>query len=214
MDQTEQERKDRRNAYVKNWRKTIRSQKRMSCFVEEYVREKFHSVYSEAVNFYTALDALYPKKNDLRKTAEFRLWKKALSNRNDCETPPGEADQSHTCSSHGNDEPVQQQGDNMVLRIPLLPRPSSLQTLPSETPLEIPTPQPLTPPEVGAELTVEIQPLESLADPENIDQRIQEIIEELQNDPDLEGIFDNVQSPEQIDEGIEVPDGEMDFYQW
>ena len=214
------ERKDRRNTYVKNWRQITRRQKRVSCFVEEYVREKFHSVYSEALNFYTALDVLYPKKIDLRKTKEFRRWKKALADGNDSETPvipPDEAGQNQACSSHSIDKPEQQRGDNMVLKIPLLPQPSLPQTSPSENSSEIsietPPPRPLTPPEVGAEFTVEMPPLESLAEPENIDQRIQEIIEELQNDPDLEGIFDNLQPPEQVDEGIEVADDdEMVFY--
>ena len=204
------ERKDRRNTYVKKWRQTTKRQKRVCYFVEEYVREKFHSMYSEALNFYTELDGLYPQKIDLRKTVEFRRWKQALADGNDSETPvipPDEAGQNQPCSSHSIDE--QQRGDNMVLRIPLLPQPSSPQTQP-----EIPPPRPLTPPEVGAELTVEMPPLESLPGPENIDQQIQEIIEELQNDPDLEGIFNNLQSPEQVDEGIEVADGEMDFYQW
>ena len=214
LDRAEQEmreRKDQRNAYVKNWRKTIRKQKRVCYFVEEYVREKYHSVYSEALKFYTALDVLYPQKNDLRKTVEFRRWKQVLADGNDSETPvipPDEADQNQ---SHSIDEPDQQRGDNMVLRIPLLPQPSSSQTSPSEnlsetpieTPPEIPPPRPLTPPEVGAEVTVEMPPLGLLAGPENIDQRIQEIIEELQNDPDLEGIFDNLQSSGQVDEGIE-----------
>ena len=227
LDQAKQEireKKDRRNTYVKNWRQTTRRQKRVCYFVEEYVREKFHSVYSEALNFYTVLDVLYPQKIDLRKTVEFRRWKQTLADGNDSETPvipPDEPGQNQAYSSHSIDEPDQLRDDNMVLRIPLLPQPSSPQTSPSEnpsetsieTPPEIPPPQPLTPPEVGAELTVEMPPLELLAGPENIDQHIQEIIEELQNDPDLEGIFDNLQSPGLVDEGIEVADDEMDFYQ-
>ena len=214
LDQAKQEMKDRRNAYVKNWRQTTRRQKRVCYFVEEYVREKFHSVYSEALDFYNELDVLYPQKIDLRKTVEFRRWKNDLAHGNNSETPVILHDKADKNQSHNIDEPDQLRGDNMVLRIPLLPQTSPSEN-PSETSIEtqpeIPPPEPLAPPEVGAELTVEMPPLELLAGPENIDRRIQEIIEELQNDPDLEGIFDNLQSPGQVDEGIEVADDEMDF---
>ena len=102
---------------------------------------------------------------------------------------------------------------------------------PPEIPVEI-QPQPLaTPPEIGAEFTVEmplIQPETPLETDEQItDRRIQEIIEELRDDPDLNGIFNDFQPNNQIDEGIEVPtleqeletdigliDYEPGFYQW
>ena len=248
IDQARQEireRKDRRNVYVKNWRQSQRTQRRVSSFIEEYVREKFSNIYSEALNFYTALDTLYPKKNDLRRTTEFRSWKQAICDGNDSEIltpvmPLNEAAQNQIRSNRSTDQPDQQRGDNLVLRIPLLPHPSIPQTSPPEnrtieilqpetqverqpeisvetppeippsqpsTPPEIPPSQPSTLPEIGAEFTVEMPSLqlESLAGPdsENIDQRIHEIIEELQNDPDLDGIFDNLQPNNQIDEGIE-----------
>ena len=235
IDQARQEireRKDRRNVYVKSWRQSQRTRKRVSLFIEEYVREKFSNIYSEALNFYTALDTLYPKKIDLRKTTEFRSWKQTIRDGNDSEIstpaiPPNEAAQNQTRSNRSTDQPDQQRGDNLVLRIPLLPHPSipqapetQVETQPEipvgtppeippsqpSTPPEIPPFQPSTPPEIGAEFTVEMPllQLESLAGPdsENIDQRIQEIIEELQNDPDLDGIFDHPHPAEQIDEGI------------
>ena len=249
------ERKDRRNVYVKSWRQGQRTQRRISSFIEEYVREKFSNIYSEALNFYTALDTLYPKKIDLRKTTEFRSRKQTIRDGNDSVIltpviPLNEAAQNQTRSNRSTDQSDQQRGDNLVLRIPLLPHPSIPQTPetqvetqpeisvgtppeippsqpstppeipPSQpsTPPEIPPSQPSTPPEIppfqpstlpeiGAEFTVEMPllQLESLAGPdsENIDQRIQQIIEELQNDPDLDGIFDYPHPAEQIDEGIE-----------
>ena len=218
------------------------------------MREKFSNIYSEALNFYSALDTLYPKKNDLRKTTEFRSWKQAIRDGNDSEiltpvTPLNEAAQNQIQSNRSTDQPdQQQQGDNLVLRIPLIPHssipstppeiPSSQPSTPPEipssqpsTPPEIPPHQPSTLPEIGAEFTVEMPPLqpESLAglNSENMDQRIQEIIEELQNDPDLNGILDNLQPTEQTDEGIELPtfeeemevdmgliDQDPDFYAW
>ena len=246
------ERKDRRNVYVKTWRQSQRTQRRINSFIEEYVKEKFSNIYSEALNFYTALDTLYPKKIDLRKTTEFRSWKQTIRDGNNSEIltsviPLNEAAQNQTRSNRSTDQPDQQRGDNLVLRIPLLPHLSIPQTSPPEnrtieilqpetqverqpeisveTPPEIPPSQPSTIPEIGAEFTVEM-PLAG-PDSENIDQRIQEIIEELQNDPDLDGIFDNLEPNNQTDEGIEVPtleqeletdigliDYEPDFCQW
>ena len=46
-------------------------------------------------------------------------------------------------------------------------------------------------------------PLET--DEQITDRRIQEIVEELRDDPDLNGIFDDFQPDNQTDEGIEVP---------
>ena len=247
------ERKDKRNVYVKSWRQSQRIRRRVSSFVEEYVREKFNNIYSEALNFYNALDMLYPKKYDLRRTLEFRRWKQAICDGNNSEiltpvTPLNEAALIQIQSNRSTHQPdQQQQGDNLVLRIPLIPHSSIPQTrtveipqpstppeIPSSqpsTPPEIPTHQPSTVPEIGAEFTVEMPPLqpESLAglNGENIDQRIQEIIEELQNDPDLNGIFDNLQTTEQTDEGIGLStfeeemevdigliDQDPDFYGW
>ena len=183
MDQSNRETRDRRNTYVKKWRQTTARQKRVNYFIEEYVREKFHSVHAEAMVFYRTLDDLYPQKIDLRKTAEFRRWKKAIANANNCETPPDGQNQT----SHEQQQP----GDTNQM-----PQPSSPQT--SETPPEISTPPP---PEIGAEVTIEMPPIELPSGPENIDQSIMEILEELRNDPDLEGIFNDL--PSHVDEGFE-----------
>ena len=271
------ERKDKRNVYVRNWRESQRIQKRKTTFVDEYVRVKFTKVYSEALNFYSALDQLHPEKKDLCRTTEFRRWRAALSHDNK------NNNKKSTTVTH---QAEQQRTDKMMLNIPLIPRsrsrpnpivetqpetppettdetiaesqlatppeipveiqPQSLATPPETTdettaesqlatPPEIPVeiqPQSLaTPPEIGAEFTVEmplIQPETPLETDEQItDRRIQEIIEELRDDPDLNGILDDFQPNNQTDEGIEVPtleqeletdlgliDYEPDFYQW
>ena len=223
------ERKDKRNVYVRNWREGQRIQKRKSIFIEEYVRVKFTKVYSEAINFYSTLDQLYPEKKDLCRTKEFRSWRVGLSH--------GKKN-NNEISTTVTHQAEQQRTDNMMLKIPLIPHlsttrprptanptveiqpetppettdettPESQLATPPEIPVEIQL-QPLaTPPEIGAEFTVEtplIQvetPLET--DEQITDRRIQEIIEELRDDPDLNGIFDDFQSDNQTDEGIEVP---------
>ena len=179
-------RKDERNVQVRIWRQNKKIEKRLSVFVQEYVKEKYQNIYTEAVNFYTTLNGLYPKKNDLRKTKEFREWKKAKPDNN------RETSTTATTTNQAAQDQTVQQFDNFTLRIPLIPQSSIPQA-------EI-SPQEL---EIGADYTVETTPLQ--VETQGItDQRIQEIIEELQNDPDLDGIFNDIDMPtEQDDEGIE-----------
>ena len=196
------ERKDKRNSYVRNWRESQRVLKRQSIFVKEYVRIKCVEVYSEAMNFYSALDQVHPQKKDLLRTQEFRSWRATFNNNNKKK------------STAVTRQTVQQPIDNMRLKIPLLPLSSATPPQASVEPTvqsqpEIPPEtvdmttaelQLVTPPEIGAETTVEM-PIEMPHDFEITDSRIQEIIAELNNDPDLNGIVNNFQ----IDEGIEVP---------
>ena len=118
--------------------------------------------------------------------------------------------------------------DEITVEIPQLETPPEIT---DEITVEIPPSQLATPPEIGAEFTVEMPPLQFETPPETDDQitdrRIREIIEELRNDPGLNGIFDDPQPAEQTDEGIEVPsieeemevdiglvDYDPDFYAW
>ena len=244
-----QKRKDKRNAYVKSWRQTQRTQRRVSYFIEEYVREKYGNIYSEALNFYATLDRLYPEKIDLRKTREFREWKQTIPDDINRETLTAVTTVNQTAQNQINsnssiDQAEQQQTDNFVLRIPLIPRSSTPQAPPPED-RTVEIPQPTTPQEmsaeippsqpsqleIGAEYTIEIPPLQSEMLTENdegiTDQRIREIIQELQNDPDLDGLFNDIQPTEQNDEGIELPtieeemrvdlaliDHDPDFHAW
>ena len=205
------ERKDKRNVYVRDWREKQRVQKRKTIFVDEYVRVKFSKVYTEAINFYSALDQIYPEKKDLCRTTEFRSWRAKLSKK----------DKKSTTDTR---QPEHESTRNMVLNIPLLPHPS---TTPSQstantvettgqtsTVSELDTPSeiqqsPATPPEIGAEIIVEMPPIQPQTpletDDEITDRRIQEIIAELRDDPDLNAIFDDLEPNNQTDEGIEVP---------
>ena len=44
-------------------------------FVSEYVENKYVHIYEEAAELYNNLNEIYPRKPDLRRTDEFRLWK-------------------------------------------------------------------------------------------------------------------------------------------
>ena len=57
-------------------RKTHRSITRRELLVADYVQYKYSDIYAEAVQFYNVLNDLYPTKNDLKKTYEYKAWKK------------------------------------------------------------------------------------------------------------------------------------------
>ena len=187
------ERRDKRNVYVRDWREKQRKQKRKIAFVDEYVRVKYRDVYSEAINFYTALDQAYPRKRNLCKTSEFQSWRVEVHKK----------DKKSTAQ--------QEKTRNMALSIPLIPHSPPTPNTETSTTAEIQ--QPLaTPPGIGAELTIDMPPETPLeTDDQMTDRRIQEIIAELRDDPDLNGIFDDIETNNQSDEGIEVPTLEQEL---
>ena len=191
-------RRDTRNAYVKNWRQKQRVVKRKTIFVHEYVRAKFNKVYAEAMKFYSQLDQTYPDKKDLCRTTEFRKWRENVTKKSTAPTQQS----AHEAT--------------LVLNIPLLSHPPSTvettSTASELAPSEIQQ-SPSTPPEIGAETIVEMPPPTPLeTDDEINDRRIQEILAELRDDPDLNRIFNNVEPNDQIDEGVELPTLEQEMH--
>ena len=51
---------------------------RATIFMNEYIKEKYRETYEEAVAFYNYVNELHPKKNDLRKTQEFKAMKNGM----------------------------------------------------------------------------------------------------------------------------------------
>ena len=80
------EKAKQKEEYKKKWRVTERKKKRLNTFVAEYVRIKFGNVYNEAANFFKALTNIHPQKLDVRKTKEFKEWKKAIMNTENVES--------------------------------------------------------------------------------------------------------------------------------
>ena len=67
------------NAYKCKKRRESRSQTRESIFIREYVQNKYVHIFEEAAEAYNKLNNIYPRKPDLRRTDEFRLWKISVS---------------------------------------------------------------------------------------------------------------------------------------
>ena len=172
---------------------------RMNRIITEYVRSKHPEVYDEAKAVYTKLDMLYPTKKDLRKTYEF------------CVYTTGSKDNKYKYSRKLH----HQVSDNFVLEIPLMDT-SDAPTVASDIPpavippadippavippavippADIPPavippavippaviPPAVIPPDVGAEVTL----------PFLSNEIIDEIIEDLRNDPEINTFFDQI----------------------
>ena len=56
-------------------RRQYRQQAREALFIQDYVQHKYPEAYEEAATFYNYVNSIYPTKNDLRKTEEFKALK-------------------------------------------------------------------------------------------------------------------------------------------
>ena len=64
----------------KNARREItKTLTRQGMFIAEYVQCKYKEIYKEAANMYNQLNNQYPCKPDLRKTTQFRDWKNTMA---------------------------------------------------------------------------------------------------------------------------------------
>ena len=66
------------NEYKRSRRNQSRVKAREALFITEYVETKYNSIYKEAATMYNGINKRYPNKPDLRRSAEFRGWKNAM----------------------------------------------------------------------------------------------------------------------------------------
>ena len=211
-----------RMVYKRKWRQIEKKRKWFNSFITEYTRLKFGNVYNEAACFYNALQQLYPDKKVI-KTKEFISWKKALAENannpesniivqtlytstsyeekavesddesensgekavesdDETENSGEKAVESDTETENSGEESVESPyHDNMLLEIPLG------NYFPTVN-------NPETPPPPSNDYDYEVFS----------DERLQEIVSELRNDPELRNIFDQPENVEE-DEGVELP---------
>ena len=65
--------------YKKQKRRESRSNARQAIFVSDYLKFKYSHIYEEAAQEYNYLNRLYPRKPDLRRSVEYRVWKNNLA---------------------------------------------------------------------------------------------------------------------------------------
>ena len=166
-----QKAKTKRNTYVKAWRHCKKIERRQSLFVQEYIEEKYRGIYDEVMNFYNVLNGLYPTKNDLRKTKEFKKWKKSMSSN------PESSTATTTTATISQDNPESSTATTTTATISQDNPESSTATTTTATISQDP-----------AQVTVEVlPPLQAT------DQCIAEILQELRSDPDLNTFFNEVE---------------------
>ena len=222
-----------RSAKRRQARKARTDATRLDSFLADYIKHKYNNLYNEAKQFYDMLRHRYPSKLDLKKTKEYEFWKnntginltatRSNAQLETLQTPPqsskqtqpvpSDFEQPSPSDSEQPTSPSDEQthsvhpdqcdyNDNLQLRIPLM-KVTSIQKEPmiiTET-LETVTEETLA---VGA-----IQP--SL-EQEISDELLEQIIEELQGDPELHNIFSTLEEQidfEQLGMDIEINDDNL-----
>ena len=222
-----------RSAKRRQARKARTDATRLDSFLADYIKHKYNNLYNEAKQFYDMLRHRYPSKLDLKKTKEYEFWKnntginltatRSNAQLETLQTPPqsskqtqpvpSDFEQPSPSDSEQPTSPSDEQthsvhpdqcdyNDNLQLRIPLM-KVTSIQKEPmiiTET-LETVTEETLA---VGA-----IQPsLEQKIS----DELLEQIIEELQGDPELHNIFSTLEEQidfEQLGMDIEINDDNL-----
>ena len=67
------------NAYKNERRQKAKIITREALFVHEYVKTKYENIYVEAAKLYNEINKSHPRKPDLRKSLEFRVWKNQIA---------------------------------------------------------------------------------------------------------------------------------------
>ena len=62
--------------YKKEQRRQARTKVRQALFIHDYIFHKYYTIYEEAAQLYNRINEIYPKKPDLRRTEEFKDWKR------------------------------------------------------------------------------------------------------------------------------------------
>ena len=180
-------------------RKSRHDQKRQNSLITDYIQHKYPNVYTEAFHFYERLNNQYPKKIDLRKTEEYRVWKTSVSDtsaQSQVQEPPNPVSIESSPTTVETQPPTESiYEDNLQLRIPI-DRYRSLKHTQSTTT------QTLTIVDEGFTL----QPTLFDEPPSDL---IDQIIEELRQDPDLTNMLDDINelvNSEGMDIDIEIPE--------
>ena len=169
----------KRNTYVQTWRRCKRYERRQAGFVQEYVETKYKAINDEAMEFYKSLNVSYPEKYDLRKTNEFKKWKKTIlgPSKKKSSGPVASQDNSGPVASQDNSGPVASQDNSGPVASQDNSGPVASQD----------NSGPVASQDNSGPVTVEVLP------PLLTDQNLSDILEELRNDPDLSTIMNEVE---------------------
>ena len=191
------------NEYKKERRNRSRVKIRESLFITEYMETKHHHIYMEAAAMYNSLNERYPRKPDLRKTAEFRTWKNVTKPKSFGLVPP----KKYRRPVYESIPLKEIQPLTMQLEIPLS---SSHRPTRQSSVKEYQTDEILQ--QGDQPVQQDISNIEPTLSGEVTPQVIEKIIQELRDDPEMNELMQNVE--EQIEEELigldvdlpEIPD--------
>ena len=151
--------------------------------VTGYIQAKYPEAYKEAQEFFQQLDAIYPKKKDLRRTNEY-VWM-----RNDFPLKKYYVRKNNPKKKEEDNSKQNKIVNNMELIIPLMSVSEKANEVvdmsgEAQTELIIEQPHPMTPD--TQQVVVTEEPL-----PDISDERIADMIDELTKDPELEMFFND-----------------------
>ena len=175
-------------------------------FITEYVRNIHKDIYDQAYSFYKTVKENNLQVHDLTKTVEFMERAK-----------PNECIPRYYHNRRGRTTARKQTELSMTLNIPLMTIPtvpSPVAVPPTEEPLPLTVPPveplPLAVPPTEEPLPLTVPPVEPLpltvppVEPLPLleEETFQQLMQEINQDPDLHAVFNNIQSPESDDEGM------------
>ena len=177
----------------KQLRKNRQNVKRQNSLITDYIEHKYANIYAEAFEFYKNLDDKYPDKTDLRKTEEYKFWKFGSV---------------HLTSQPQEQEP-KEYTDNLQLNIPI----KRYRTVKQGQSV---TTQTLSTQEQSSTIQTPQTPQPTLLEelPHDL---VQEMINELKEDPHMMNMFDTKEGQLDFEElDIEIPDSllEKELQNW
>ena len=174
------------NQYRHTWRKNHAKKARQDRFISAYVRATMPNLYSEAMEFHDTLRRKYPSKMDLTRLPEFQQLQ-----------PKRRVDHGGNHASGSSSFK-----DNLELRIPLLPL-----TTPDKDTATTAVPESIVVTTVHDTSMPELNLLNDIvpAPLDMSDSTLKDLIEELQNEPQLSTFFDDLDVSDMLLD-IDIPD--------
>ena len=210
--------KAERVLYCRQWRKTSYDEKRFNKTVREYVEIKYKHIFSECTKCYEAIVKAHPEAKDMTKTQTFKLWKKANQ-----QTPPVRVEEMpEPARVEEMPEPVRVEEMPEPARVEEMSEPARVEEMPEPARVEE-MPEPARVEEMPEPARVEEMPeparVEEMPEParnilgqaigeldiDQLDNRVQGMMEELQRDPTISELLNNEELfPPLYDEGIDM----------
>ena len=204
------------NAYKNEKRQKAKIITREALFVHEYVKTKYENIYVEAAKLYNEINKSHPRKPDLRKSLEFRVWKNQIAaSKGQPQAPIPRPKEHYYIRTKYSDitinPPAEKSKQNRMpgqlltanLNIPLI----SIPPQHTEPPPTIDTVPPrAADPAITDEIANDGILIEPSITDELMPEMVDQIIRDLQADPTIRDLLNDIGNTEE-----EIPDLQIDL---